>query len=250
MQFTERRAKIISYLQEFLEPHPHVYAFWLEGADARNKVDEFSDIDLWLDVEDGHEENVLMGLEQHLRNLAPLDVVYKKPHPHPQIRQWFFHLANTSEFLLLDVCVQSHSREVEFGPNDPVTVLFDKDNVIRFRAAEPGNVTARAREILAEVALYKIWVLKAVKREQWLEALSYYHDCILQPLVTALRLHYRPDKADYGFKHVDEDLPPEVVERLEALSKLTSWGELENHLQQAVTWLEAVVKELELKHES
>jgi predicted nucleotidyltransferase len=63
--YLEQRQEILAYLQAKLEPHPHVHALWLEGADARNKVDEYSDIDLWLDVEDGHEESVLLKLEQH-----------------------------------------------------------------------------------------------------------------------------------------------------------------------------------------
>ncbi len=246
----EQRAKIISYVQAFLTLHPHVYALWLEGADARNTVDEFSDIDPWLDVEDGYEENVLTGIEQHLRSLPPLDSVYKKPHPDPQIKQWFFHFADTSEFLILDVCVQSHSREVVFGSGDPVKVLFDKADVVRFEHSQTVNVAGQARTFQAEVVLYRVWVLKAVRRGQWLEALSYYHDCILQSLVAVLRLRYTPHKAEYGFKHVNSDLPAEVVGRLEALSKVSSLKELEVCLHQALAWLEAVAKELELKHES
>lgn len=245
----EQRKEILSYIEKFLEPHPHVYALWLEDADARNKVDEFSDIDLWLGVEDEHEENVLRELEQHLKNLATLDMVYKKSHPHPQIRQWFFHLANTSEFLILDVCVQSHSRKAACGKGDAVKVLFDKAQVIRFED-EKINVLERAGAIREEVALYKLWVLKAIKRGQWLEAISYYHEHILQPLVTVLRLKYTPDKTDYDFKHVDEDLPADVVAKLETLTKIISWEGLEAHLDQAVSWLEAIVKEIELKHES
>jgi predicted nucleotidyltransferase len=245
-----QRTKIILYVQNFLEFRAHVYALWLEGADARGKVDDYSDIDLWLDVEDGHEETVLGELEQHLRQLAPLELVYKKPHPHPQLKQWFFRFANTSEFLMLDVCVQSHSRHITFGAGDPVQVLFDKANVIRFARVEVVNIVEQARAVQAEVELYKVWVLKAVKRGQGLEALSYYLECILEPLVQVLRLRHTPEKIEYGFKHLDNDLPAEAVKRLELLTKVTSLGDLEAKMYQAVAWLEATVKELELQHES
>jgi predicted nucleotidyltransferase len=71
----EQRQEILSFLRAKLEPHAHVYALWLKGADARGIVDEFSDLDIWLDVEDGQEESVLKQLEQYLNELAPLDLV-------------------------------------------------------------------------------------------------------------------------------------------------------------------------------
>ena len=64
--FLEQRQEILVFLREKLEPHLHVYALWLEGADARGTVDEFSDLDVWLDVEDGQEEIVLKQLEKYL----------------------------------------------------------------------------------------------------------------------------------------------------------------------------------------
>lgn len=35
-------------------------------------------------------------------------------HPHPLIRNAFFRLQGVSEFLLVDLCVQSHSKEFVF----------------------------------------------------------------------------------------------------------------------------------------
>jgi predicted nucleotidyltransferase len=245
-----QRTQLLVYVQAFLGLHPHVYALWLEGADARGKVDEYSDIDLWLDVEDGQEETVLLKLEQHLRDFAPLDMVYKKPAFHPQIKQWFFHFANTSEFFILDVCVQSHSREAPFGPGDPVKVLFNKAQVIRFQNVEQMNFIEQAKAIQVEVSLYRVWVLKALKRKHWLEAISHYYDHILQSLVNVIRLRYTPDKFEYGFKHSDGDFPDDVVVRLEALTKPDSWERLEANLHEALVWLDTTVKDIESNHES
>ena len=120
MQSLEQRQEILEYLKNKLGPHESIYALWFEGADARGTVDEFSDIDLWCDVEDGQEESLLKQIEQYLNELATPDFIYRKPDFHPHIKQCFFHLANTSKFLIIDVCIQSHSREIEFGPNDLV----------------------------------------------------------------------------------------------------------------------------------
>jgi hypothetical protein len=174
-------------------------------------------------------------------------MVYKKPAFHSQIKQWFFHFANASDFLILDVCVQSHSREMAFGSGDPVKVLFDKAQVIRFREGEKIDAIEQAKAVRAEVALYRVWVLKALKRKQWFEATSYYHEHILHPLVNVLRLHFTPDKFEYGFKHSDEDFSRDVVARLETLTKVNSWEELEVNLNQVVSWLSKIVENMELK---
>ncbi len=241
----EQRTRLLAYIQAFLEPLPHVHALWLEGADARNKIDEFSDLDIWLDVEDGQEEIVLKQIGQYLNELSPLNLVYKKPDFHPQIKQCFFNLANTSEFLIIDVCIQSHSREFEFN-SEPVKVIFDKSNVIRF-AQSSGKVDAleQAKAIQSQVMLYRIWVLKALNRGHWLEAISYYSECILEPLARVLRLRYTPEKFEYGFKHFDQDLPDDVVTRLRTLVHIDSGERLESNLNKAVVWLDETVKSLE-----
>jgi predicted nucleotidyltransferase len=242
----EQRQEILRFLQVKLEPHESVHALWLEGADARSIVDEFSDLDVWLDVEDGHEENVLKHIEQYLNELAPLDFVYRKPDFHPHIKQCFFHLANTSEFLIIDVCIQSHSRELEFGPNDPVKIIFDKSNVICFKQdTEKINVLEQAKALQSQVLLYRVWVLKALKRGHWLEAVSYYFECVLEPLARVLRLHYTPEKVEYGFKHFDQDLSEDVVAQLKTLTRVDSGERLESNLNKAVEWLNGVVKEME-----
>lgn len=242
----EQRQEILAYLREKLEPHLHIHAFWLEGADARGTVDEFSDLDVWLDVEDGQEEIVLKQIEQCLSELGPLDLTHTVLHPHPQIRQRFFHLTGTSEFLIIDVCIQSHSREVEFSSGDLVKTFFDKSNVIRFgETIEKINVLGEAKAIQSQVMLYRIWVLKALRRGHWLEAMSYYHECILEPLARVLRLRYTPEKFEYSFKHFDQDLPEDVIRQLKTLTQIDSGERLESNLNQAVQWLNKTVQEME-----
>jgi len=48
-----RRQKIIATLRERLETTPQILAMWLEGADATDTVDEYSDIDLCCPVKTG-----------------------------------------------------------------------------------------------------------------------------------------------------------------------------------------------------
>ena len=53
------RDGIVEYLKEFSIKKPYVNAMWLEGADGIGQVDEYSDIDVWFDVEKSHQESFL-----------------------------------------------------------------------------------------------------------------------------------------------------------------------------------------------
>ena len=46
------RERVIQTLVVALKPLDYVHAFWEGGAAALNRIDEWSDIDLYLDVDD------------------------------------------------------------------------------------------------------------------------------------------------------------------------------------------------------
>ena len=100
------RNGIIKALHAALEPLPYIHALWLEGADANGMVDEYSDIDFWIDFDDEYENNAIAAAETTLAALAEIDLAEIFPHAHPKIRQRIYHLTGTSEFLMLDVCWQ------------------------------------------------------------------------------------------------------------------------------------------------
>jgi hypothetical protein len=46
------RQKIIKLLQDRLQPLGYVHALWLEGSIPQGHADEYSDIDIWIGVDD------------------------------------------------------------------------------------------------------------------------------------------------------------------------------------------------------
>ena len=46
---------------------------WLEGADGIDKVDEYSDIDFWFDVDKEHQESFLYECISELERLGRID---------------------------------------------------------------------------------------------------------------------------------------------------------------------------------
>jgi hypothetical protein len=214
--------------------HSAVYALWLEGADSTQAVDEFSDIDLWLDVADGQEAAIFQEVERLLTEIGPLDFNHKLNHSHPKIHHTVYHLQNSSEFLRLDVNLQSHSRppeESEFVTGDLIEspqVIFDKAGVIRFVPLDEIELQRRllARLIDLEQTFSHLGVRKYVARNDFLEALAYYHRYVLQPLVELLRIRYTPLHHDYGPVHISRHLPRPVVMALEELYQVASLAEM------------------------
>ncbi len=228
------RQTLIQQAEVALAAQPFVYATWLEGADAAGRADDFSDIDLWADVEAGFETQVFASIRAALLELGPLDVEQEAAHPHPQLEQRFYRLADVSPFWFIDVCLQQHGRETVFTPGDPFQILFDRRSVVQRTETQPDlDEIKRGVQSLRAAWWRRVLVLKEVERGQLLEALGYYHSEVLEPLIELLRLRYCPAKRDYGLKHLYTDLPGELTKQLETLYSVVTLNELSAAVSQA-----------------
>lgn len=234
------REKIIDYLRVFAFPKDYVFAMWLEGADGLGKVDEYSDIDFWFDVKEEHQESFLYECIEELRKLGEIDSQVEEIRR--EIVQSNIHLVNTSEYLTLDICVQSHEvRGLDatcFAKNDLAErplVLFDKDNIITFKDVPTVN-----REELQKTfdnsknrILQSSRVLKYIKRNQYGEAYLKYIENIADPLVTIARIIYTPNHLEYGLCHINDHLPKGMVQKLEQFYKVASFEDIESSILSA-----------------
>lgn len=239
------RNDIIAALTEGLRPLGYAYAFWLEGADASGLVDEYSDLDFWLDFEDGEEEAAYRAVEQILTGVAPLDGLEAMRHGHPQIRQRVYHLTGTPDSLAIDFCFQLHSRPadecvfIKGNRVESAKVLFDKTGVVRFIDDEPGRYAERNAGIVAEAACRYRQLARAEKylhRGLYLEASAYYNRYVFEPLVSLVRLLYTPANADYGLIHISHHVPAEIKEKLEYFAQGASIDAMAERLPKAKAW--------------
>jgi len=243
------RTRIIDAIKNGLEDNPAVFAFWLEGADSTGTIDQYSDIDIWLDVKDGEEQAIFDEVERALSELAQIDFTYQSEHSHPKIRKKAIHLRGTSEYLLIDVCIQSHSRDFEFikGIGDDPLVVFNRGG-IRFRDADEAEfhqLLADRIHHIKNIFTQQIRVLSKIERGEFLEAWMYYSKWTLQPLAELLRIKYAPRKYDHYFKHVHRDLPGEVVSQLEDLARLKSIEDIRQGIARASEIFKVYLKEVE-----
>ncbi|MEI6850670.1 MAG: hypothetical protein WCK26_01755 [Candidatus Saccharibacteria bacterium] len=231
------RTIVIQKLKERLESIKDVNALWLEGADSLDTVDEFSDIDIWVDVNDGKENETIEVIKGTLSELGELDFYHETEHPHPKIRQFFFHIEGTSKFLIIDLCIQSNSREFWFteGMNgEKSKTIFDKKNVITIKPIDETKfnqeLSDRRSYLLKEYQIKKVDTEKEIARNDYLGALNFYIS--LNSIFTELmRIKYCPTKHEFGLKHAKRDFPKDIRPSIESIYQFKSIDDIKANIK-------------------
>ena len=105
-----RREQVIELLHGALLPLARVNAAWLGGSDAYGRADELSDVDLQVDVDDGHVAATFGAVEAALAAASPIVARLVMPMPtwHGHAQR-FYRLRDTAEFTAVDVVVFQRS---------------------------------------------------------------------------------------------------------------------------------------------
>jgi hypothetical protein len=247
------RSTIIEFLKLKLQPLDYIYAMWLEGADANGTVDKYSDLDIYIDIEDEREIDSINAVETALNELGEVDYKYVMKHNHPKLRQRIYHLKDTSEYLMIDFCWQLHSRDREEyvyirGNNiEAAKVIFDNDNIIRYKENEPNNYHENNNNRMEECR-YRYTqhsrVYKYIHRKQYPEAYAYYNRYVVEPLIDLLRVIYTPAHADYYLIHISSHIPEVEKIRLEYFLKISSLDDISEKIPKAQIWFHEMLDKL------
>jgi hypothetical protein len=247
---TLTREAILAGLRGALEPLPHVYALWEGGAAAFDRVDEWSDIDVMVDVEDERAAEVMALCERTLAALSPVTLKYEVPQPawHGHL-QAFFQLQAAGPYLVVDVAVIRHSNPKKFlepEVHGRALVHFDKRGVVRDaprldEAALEEQLEARRAALRVTFPLFQPLTLKEVRRGNAIEAAAFYHGFTLRPLLEALRMRHCPARYNFHTRYAHYDLPAEVVGRLRPLFFPTDLADLERKRAEAEAWFGELV---------
>jgi hypothetical protein len=223
--YTVDRDVITGTLREALEPLEYVYAMWEGGSTAMGRMDQWSDIDLAVDVEDDKVEEVFQVAEAALASLSPIELKYRVPEPtwHGH-SQTFYRLSDAGPFLIVDLGVVKHSsadKLLQAAIHGRQLVYFDKANVVQSGPLDKEALLATISKRLAALPvifdMFQSFALKEVYRRDNITALSYYQGFTLRPLVEALRIKHDPVRYNFHARYLYHILPTETVQKLERL---------------------------------
>jgi hypothetical protein len=248
------REDITKAAVEALEGLDYVNAVWEMGAAAFDRVDEWSDIDLMVDVEDEHVEKVLPVVEEALKKLSPVETRYELPMPtwHGHI-QVFFKLRDASRFHLLDLAVMKHSSKNKFNEAEihgEMKFHFNRNNKVVIPPLDEDEflkkLKARLKEMGPRFKIAQNFIEKEVFRGNLIEARALYDSLCLAMLVEVLRYKYIPVHYDFKTKYIHYELPRDVVERLQDLYYVKDAGDLQRKHRMAIEWFNRVLPEIDI----
>lgn len=246
------RDTIIQALVKALEPLDYVYAFWEGGAAAWNRIDEWSDIDLYLAVNDEKVDEAFFATEKALESLSPIKQKYDVPQTTwPDASQAFYKLAKTSEYLIIDLCIlKLRSREKFLEPeiHGNNVFYFNKGNRVKHpildKAAFVSKLHKRLERLRARFDIFNVFVQKEINRGNYIEATDLYHGLTIALLTEALRIKHNPIHYDFKTRYVHYELPPETVKKLQSLCFVKNAKDLQEKYDQATNWFSKTMSEI------
>ena len=247
------REVIVEALVNALEPLDYVHAFYEGGAAAFNRIDEWSDIDLYLVVDDDKVDSTFLATEKALESLSPIKSKLKTPQlPWPGVFQTFYQLENASEFLLIDLAVLQLSASEKFlepSVHGKVVFYFNKNDMLKptpfDKEAFPEKLRGRLEMLQTRFSIFNSLVQKEINRGNTLEAIEWYHTFTLTALVEALRIMYNPIHHDFRMRYVHYELPPEAIKKLEDLYFVKNARDLQGKFDKATKWFQETLSKID-----
>lgn len=248
------RAALLSSIRSAFSPHPWALALWEAGSAAFDRVDAWSDVDVELLVEDGHQADAVAVLDAALAASSPIELRWEAPVPPGAAhRQVFYRLRDAGEFLLVDFEAHERSRAEAGEPerHGVRRVLFDRGGFAAQRPLDRAAHEERIRERLATLRvtfpMMQPLVTKELARGHAIDAHAFYVSHTLQPLVTLLRVRHCPERFDFGARYLDFDLPPALAAELRGLWYVASPDDLARKHARAGALFAETLAELDAK---
>jgi hypothetical protein len=246
------RDDIVQSLINALEPLDHLYAFWEGGAIAFNRLDEWSDMDLYIAVDDDRVEETFQAVEKALKSLSPIKQKLNVPQTGLEgVSQAFYLLENTSEYLLIDLCIlKLGSPEKFLAPEIHGNNVFyiNKRGKIKpprlDKKAFIGKLNARLDRLKARFTMFNNFVQKEINRANYLEAIDLYHVFTLATLVELLRMKHHPLHYDFKMRYIHYELPLEAIKMLEHLYFVKDKKDLQQKYHQATKLINQLIQEI------
>ena len=237
-----------------LEPWALVLIVWDGGSAAFDRLDEFSDMDLYIMVKKGTTAMVLEQVETSLESLSPIQIKYMPTSlPWPGVSQVFYKLEGAPGYLLLDLAlIEEGSPEqfLELEIHGKAKIYLTREN-IRLPHADRLELIrlleAMVENLRIRFMLFSPFLEREIRRGNLIDALEAYRRVFLDILVALLRIRYCPTHHDFGVTHIHYELPASVVQRLERLYLAKGLEDLRIKSEEVRSWIFDLLSEIRLE---
>jgi len=246
------REAVLRAIDDSVRPLNYVHSFWEGGAASSGRLDEWSDMDLYLLVDDGRAEDTFLEIERGLSSLSPIDIRLRVPQaPAPGVTQTFYRLRDSSKFLLIDLAVIDLSApdkfltpEIHGEPRYVFNRMTDLEIPPLDRETLEEKMRARRERLATRMTLFGPFVEKELRRGNLIEAVHHYNYLVLGTLTELLRMKHRPEHWDFGVRYLHQELPKETAEKLQELCFIRDADDLRNKLDLAIRGIQELLSEL------
>lgn len=246
------RDAIVRRIKDSLEPLPFVRAYWEGGAIGYDALDEWSDLDLYVVVDDEKVEEAFVAVENALSSLSPIKQKYDIGKTGMQgVFQAFYKLRDASDYHLIDLAVlQTSAPDKYLEPivHGRAVFHFNKDAGLSSpnldRGAMIQRLSSRLERLEARFAMFGTFIHKEMNRHNYIEAVDLYRIVLLDSIVELLRIQHYPPHHDFKMRYVHRELPPDVVKRLQELSFVKDEKDLETKIVQASDWFLEILRQI------
>lgn len=243
------RDEIMSKIKEHFYKLSYIHACWLGWSDANNEVDQYSDIDLFLCIDDGEEKKTFTEAHKCLSKIWKLDYVSDISSEWNQ--KWtYYHIEWTPESLLIEIWLIDKTQGMVFEEWHPCLkpkILFDKMNIITFQPLDPEVLAEKIqihliqqKELFAQHAR----VTTYINRDNYIEATNYYIKYVYLPLIWLLRVLHTPYLYNWWRIHISRHFPKETVHILENLMEFHSIKDIKENLEIAKKLFHQIEKDI------
>jgi hypothetical protein len=231
-----------------------VLAMWESGSHAFDRVDEFSDLDIGLLTRKDGIEDAWKAVEDALEDVGGFCIRWENPvHLFSGMTQRVYRPTRGGRWLDLDIGIfQQPCDDLYLQPqrHGRATILFDRSEgqLTAGGSFDAAAHSQRMRQSLHQEImrwnLFREFVAKELSRGRTIDAFAFYIAFVLRPVLTVLGMLHRPDRFDYGFRYVRQELPADAVKAIERLCYVESPGELLGRVDEANRLFAGALEEL------
>jgi hypothetical protein len=228
-----------------------VLVAWVGGSAATGGWDEWSDLDLDVLCTPGTSSAVYQRWLVGARTDFDVHAVWEVPeHVWPDGRQCFLTLQErpgllTEPVRIIDLHVSDLSdahTHLDVRRHGRPLVLHDPDGIIVLEEEDvSAGMTAALDQARQRRSTDEWLVNRAIARGHPAEAVDFYVRFALATLVRLVRAEHCPWRWDFGLRYLREDLPADVVDRLEALVPGHSSRSLRELSHECFGWIDELL---------